>query len=279
MNLIEAKNLSKSYGLIRKKFALRNASFTISEAECKAIVGPNGAGKTTFLKILSGVITNFSGQVERNAPLSYCSEISLGYPFLTSSETLEYYRHLVHSKVNIGDVLQLVGLEDHDTLVSQYSKGMKRKLEIARALILDAKLLILDEPFDGLDPMAAREISDLLVRLKRDGRGMVVSSHDLYRLQDVADEIYFISKGSFFRNERVDSIRRFKIEFLKGTLKESLLMYTIKHRFEISGNVLFVYGITVDKSWELLSGLFEMGVKILSADFEPLENEFWRTFH
>lgn len=279
MNLIEAKHISKAYGVIRKTVALNGVDFYIGPGECKAIVGPNGAGKTTFLKIIAGVTTAFKGTLEGGATVGYCSEVPSNYPYLTAAENLVFFKSIVGSTVDVTEVLKIVNLENERKLASQFSKGMKRKLEIARALILDADLLIMDEPFDGLDPITSKDISDVLNKLKIGNKGIIISSHDMHRIQEVADEICFISKGVIFRRQKINALLRLKVNYSGPVLSKSDLSFISEPSFDISGNTLFFSMETENDSSEIISRLVERKIRILTASIEPLDEQFRRIFN
>ncbi len=226
-------NLSKTYGIRHKNKALNNVSINVTKGECVAIVGPNGAGKTTLIKILAGIGGNFKGKVKTRSKIGYCPEVSVNIGYLDAYENLRYYTYMSTGKKNIDEEVLMLKLPPRDQIASTFSKGMKRKLDISRALSIGASILILDEPFDGLDPIVSFELADLITRLKENGKTIFFSSHDLARVEDIADRVYFIING--------------KIEDEISLISKNI--YVIKFK---------------NKSQEVIGLLSELGCKVIN---------------
>ncbi len=190
------------------KPALDGVSLEIAPGDTVGLVGPNGAGKTTFVKILLGLVRPTSGAArawghEPGAPeiagaIGYVPELPASYPFLSARETLELFRYgdpgIPGSRCS--ELLGLVGLErDADRPVAHYSKGMKVRLGIAVSLLASPRLLVLDEPTTGLDPVALRSLVRVLEALRAEGRTILLSSHDLRTVSALCARVVLIDRG------------------------------------------------------------------------------------
>lgn len=201
--MLQTRNLTKKYG---EQTAVNTVSLKIKKNSIYGLLGPNGAGKSTTLKMLTGLlrptggIILFEGQPWRRQALTKIGsliEAPALYGNLTAEENL-----LVHTKLlgipkeKIPKVLEIVNLKNTGKKrVSQFSMGMKQRLGIAAALLNDPELLILDEPTNGLDPFGIQELRDLIVSFPEKGITVLLSSHILSEVKQVADEIGIISGG------------------------------------------------------------------------------------
>jgi len=183
----------------------------IHSGEVFGLLGPNGSGKSTTLKILLGLLYPTSGRARvlgsspRSVPakrhIGYLPEDSYLYSTLTARETLDFYGRLfdLDSRLRrrrIEQLLDMVNLtDDADRAVGEFSKGMGRRLGLAQALINDPKLVILDEPTAGLDPIGCRQVKDLIVTLSRRGKTVLLSSHLLADVEDVCDRVAVLYSG------------------------------------------------------------------------------------
>lgn len=191
--------------------ALTNLNLTIRRGEVFGLLGPNGSGKTTTVKLLLGllfptsgkswVLGSPSGNLTVKRKIGFLPEESYLYKFLTAEEILDFYAKLfdIEKKVRkrrIDTLIRTVRL-DHvrKRPLSQYSKGMLRRIGLAQALINDPELVILDEPTSGLDPIGSREMKDLILEFKRQKKTVVLCSHLLADVQDVCDRIAIFNKG------------------------------------------------------------------------------------
>ncbi|QRF76534.1 putative branched-chain amino acid transport ATP-binding protein LivG [Thermoplasmatales archaeon] len=279
MKLLECTDIRKSYGLIKRSEALKGVSLSLERGQCLAVVGPNGAGKTTLLRILGGVIATFQGNLKVRGNIGYCSETTSNYPYLTGYENLNFFGEVSGSSTEVTEVLRKVRLDNDRKLVFQYSKGMKRKLEIARSLILDADIVIMDEPFDGLDPIISKDIANILVRLKEEGKGIILTSHDLYRIQDVADEVYFMSNGKFSRHETLTNFLRLKVGFQDKARNGIDLSFLGRRLLFQNRDVAYLSLENTDQISDLVEEMMRNGVKIKSVGLEPLEDLFMEIFN
>lgn len=224
-SLIEARNLSKVYTDFwgrPRVLALDALNLTVARGEIFGLLGPNGSGKTTSIKIFLGLLWQTSGEalvlgrppadVHVKQRIGYLPEESYFYRFLTGRETLDFYGRIfglprVERRRRIGELLEQVSLTAAaDRRMSEYSKGMMRRVGLAQALINDPELVILDEPTSGLDPVGTRQVKDLVLSLKGQGRTVLVSSHLLADMEDVCDHVAILHNGKLKRVGRIGEL-------------------------------------------------------------------------
>ena len=209
--LIEVKNIHKRYA---KYHALDNVSFNIYEGRICGLIGENGAGKTTLIRIISGLIKQDSGEIVglKGCKLSSIVESPALHLNLSAYDNLHYQLLLCgenpsHEKIE--EVLNLVGLADVDPKkkAKDFSLGMRQRLAIGLAIIDSPKLLILDEPINGLDPKGIKDIRDILATLKNDFNiTILISSHILSELDLIADDYIIMSKGKVIQEDSKSTI-------------------------------------------------------------------------
>jgi ABC-2 type transport system ATP-binding protein len=207
--------------------ALDGVSLTIPTGEVHGLLGPNGAGKTTLVKILSTVLLPTSGTasvlghdvvaearaVRPQIGIVFGGERGL-YWRLTGRQNLEYWGALYKlSRAEIrertGALLERVGITDRaDERVETYSRGMKQRLHLARGLIGDAKVLFLDEPTTGMDPLAAREFRALIGELRGEGRTILLATHDMAEAEALCDRVTLIDRGAILATESPRTLGR-----------------------------------------------------------------------
>lgn len=191
--------------------ALTNLNLTIERGEIFGLLGPNGSGKTTTVKLLLGLLYPTSGKswllgypsgnLKVKGKIGFLPEESYLYKFLNAEEILDFYAKLFdipkkERKRRIDILIQDVGLGHYcKRPLSQYSKGMLRRIGLAQAIINDPELVILDEPTSGLDPIGSREMKDLILEFKRHGKTVVLCSHLLADVQDICDRVAIFNKG------------------------------------------------------------------------------------
>src|SRR5207302_4193613 len=215
MPAIEILGLEKTYsvGFCRKRpnRALRLLRLTVEEGEIFGFLGPNGAGKTTTLKLLMGLVFPTAGSarilgMDANDPrvkaqIGFLPEQPYFYDYLTARELLEYYGQLsgVAAKdraKKVEAMLQRVGLPDAgDIQLRKFSKGMLQRLGLAQAIVHDPKLVFLDEPMSGLDPMGRREVRDLIQQMRHEGKTVFFSTHILSDAEALCDRVGVIHQG------------------------------------------------------------------------------------
>jgi ABC-2 type transport system ATP-binding protein len=192
--------------------ALEDLNLTIERGEVFGLLGPNGSGKSTTIKLLLGLIFPSRGRAEIlgqpvgstdiNRRIGFLPEESYLYRFLNGEETLHFYGRLFKIpsrdlKKRVPLLLDTVGLDEkaRKRKLREYSKGMARRIGLAQALINDPDLVLLDEPTTGLDPIGTREMKDLIVSLKEQGKTVILCSHLLADVQDVCDRITILFRG------------------------------------------------------------------------------------
>ena len=219
MPVIEVKKLVKRFGL---KTILKGLEFSAEPGEFVGLLGPNGAGKTTFLRILSSLSRPTMGLIKVagyylpqqaagvRANLGVLSHQPLLYGDLTGEENLQFYGKMYaveNLETRIGEVLELVDLSKRGRdLVRTYSRGMAQRLAIARSVIHDPSILLLDEPYTGLDQDASSMLDTVLKQIAAQGRTVVMTSHDLARSEDLATRFDVLSRGKIIASARRDEI-------------------------------------------------------------------------
>ncbi len=220
MPMIETINLTKRYGDL---VALDSLNLTIEQGDCFGFIGPNGAGKTTTIKILATLLKPSSGQAmidgltvgyqnRQIRPLiGYVPDFMGAYEDMVVTEYLEFFAacygiHGDQRRKVVGDVLDLTDLNYKATAeVNSLSRGMQQRLSIARVLLHDPKVLLMDEPASGLDPRARIEIRELLKELKRMGKTIIISSHILPELGELCNTVGIIERGQLLFSGSVNT--------------------------------------------------------------------------
>jgi ABC-2 type transport system ATP-binding protein len=215
MAAIEIQGLEKTYsvGFWRKKpkLALRPLNLKVEDGEIFGFLGPNGAGKTTTLKMLMGLVYPTGGTAHilgmelddprMKAQIGFLPEQPYFYDYLTGRELLEYYGRLsgVDSKTvsrKASEMLERVGLKDSANVqLRKFSMGMLQRVGIAQAILHGPRVVFFDEPMSGLDPMGRREVRDLMVELKREGKTVFFSTHILSDAEALCDRVAIVHKG------------------------------------------------------------------------------------
>lgn len=222
---LKAEDITKRFGA---RFALKGVTLELGLGGVLVLLGPNGAGKSTFLGILAGRIrpsggrvylegNALRGSVEARMQTGYLSHASFLYPGLTARENLQLYAQLYNVKnaeKRVDDMLHLMGLWDRrGDRVGGFSRGMEQRLAIARSLLHDPKLLILDEPFSGLDFRASRVLMEILHDLRGGRRAMIISTHDLDVAASLGGDIAIIDGGRIRYRGGIDG--DLKIQYLE----------------------------------------------------------------
>ncbi len=213
--VIETEGLSKVYeGALKGQdvHALTDLSLSINEGEIFGYLGPNGSGKTTTIKLLLGLIFPTSGKMkilgredissaEVKKQIGYLPEGAYYPDFLRGEEILYFYGRLyglsgADLSQRVDKVIEEVGMTHaRNRLLRGYSKGMRQRIGLAQALISDPQILILDEPTTGLDPIARKEIRDILARLRDRGKSLLISSHELLEVELISDRVGILYEG------------------------------------------------------------------------------------
>jgi ABC-2 type transport system ATP-binding protein len=234
MEAIQTQDLTKHYrsGLFKRKNipALEKVSLSVEQGEIFGLLGPNGAGKTTFVKLILSIVHPTSGTATiLDFPLGkrelkeYCGYLPENhrYPgFLTAENTLVFFGRLnglpeANLKEKAHALLETVGLKDWAKVkTKKFSKGMLQRLGLAQSLINDPKILFLDEPTDGVDPIGRKEIRDLLLSLKARGTTIFLNSHLLSELEMVCDRVAILNKGKVVRLGTIAELTTQKLAYV-----------------------------------------------------------------
>jgi ABC-2 type transport system ATP-binding protein len=223
--IVETRSLTKVYRDFwgrEKVRALKALDLEVRRGEIFGLLGPNGSGKTTTIKLILGLLFPTGGQalvfgrdateVTKNERIGYLPEESYLYRFLNAEETLDFYGRLFNipravRRQRVADLIEMVGLDwAKRRQLKEYSKGMTRRIGLAQALINDPELIVLDEPTTGLDPIGTREMKDLIIKLREEGKTVLMCSHLLADVQDVCDRIAILYQGELKEMGRVDSL-------------------------------------------------------------------------
>lgn len=219
MRKLEVQNLALSYG---NQQILNGIDFTVTQGKITALIGPNGAGKSSAFRVLAGLVKPDSGKVflddkelksfnEIRKLCGYLLETADFYTYLTGKKNLDLFIGLTNSKADALDLLEKVGLGlAANKKVQHYSRGMKQRLGLAQVLIDNPSFLILDEPFNGLDPEVKKQILQLLVDLKKQGKGILVSTHLLEDIEAIADDFILLNEGEVYLSGSMESYRKDK---------------------------------------------------------------------
>jgi ABC-2 type transport system ATP-binding protein len=252
---VTLRNVAKSFGSFH---ALTDISLSILEGEIFGYIGPNGAGKTTTMKILVGLISDFQGQVsigncqvpkqkdEIYKLLGYLPQNVAFQEWRSINQTLKTFGKLsglndTQLEERIPQILELLGLADaRHKKISQLSGGMVQKVGLAQALLHEPKLLVLDEPLGGLDPLSRRQFKDIVLTLAKKGTTVLFSSHILSDVQDVADRIGILSHG---RIKQVGTLNELKANFIHQKTVQVLLSNP-SDKWQELGVVKNVSGVT-----------------------------------
>jgi ABC-2 type transport system ATP-binding protein len=231
----EALLLNQVNKKLSNRKILEDVSFTVEQGDIFGYLGPNGAGKTTTIRIIMGLFRADSGTVQvlgentsldsMRRKIGFVLENDGLYDNLTARENLEFYFQLYGmpetSKNKIDEMLHLVGLQDRaGDKIATYSKGMRQKLALARAMVHDPEFLILDEPTAGIDPSGQMEVRDIILSLAHNqGKTVFLSSHNLDEVQRICNRIALIDKGQIKIYGELDKLRQ-------GSSQQELIIET-----------------------------------------------------
>ncbi|MCM3087260.1 ABC transporter ATP-binding protein [Bhargavaea ginsengi] len=301
--MIKTRNLTKSYGAFQ---ALHDLNLEIGEGSVFGFVGANGAGKSTTFSILATLLPPTSGDAfvgghsVRTSPaevrrlIGYMPDFFGVYDQLKTEEYLDFYAASYgipagERKILIGQLLDLVNLsEKQDAYVDSLSRGMKQRLCLARSLIHDPKVLILDEPASGLDPRARVEMREIMKRLKNMDKTILISSHILPELAEMCDEIGVIDRGRLLARQSVREIHsmmkgdRVITVKLNGPAAAAVKFFEERpfvsslQRNDEAGEVTFSFGGSQADQEELLAAAAagSLGIRSFSEEETDLEDVF-----
>ena len=258
--ILEVKNLTKLYG---ERKVVNDISFSLFPGQIFGFVGPNGAGKTTTIRMITGLTVSSSGSVRIDgysinraqekavSALGAVVEMPQLYTYLTGEQNLKLFASFYGKKASkrIPDIVKLVGMENRiKDKVSTYSLGMKQRLGIAQALLNKPKLLILDEPTNGLDPNGIKDIRNLLITLaERERMAIIISSHNLAELEQICNQIAVIRAGKLlsFRNmadiqQEMEDNQRVCLYVNYPNYAGQLIQHKYKIKVKVAGNTIIV---------------------------------------
>lgn len=239
--MIQVVDLSFSY--TKNKF-LEDISFEVSEGEIFGFLGPSGAGKSTLQKILTGLLKSYEGHsivkgVEsKNFKNDFYENIGVDFEFpslyekLTARGNLEFFGSLYSRKIrDIDEMLEMVGLKnDGDKKVSEYSKGMKSRLNFIKSLLHNPDILFLDEPTSGLDPNSSRDMKNIILQEKKKGKTIILTTHNMADAAELCDRVAFIVDGKIKALDTPHNLimskgaTRIKYTYLDGTEKTGVCL-------------------------------------------------------
>ncbi|CRK84564.1 ABC transporter ATP-binding protein [Neobacillus massiliamazoniensis] len=287
--VLELKKVSK---VIKGKKIIDDLSFAIEEGEVFGFLGPNGAGKTTTIRMMVGLMGITSGEIlicgksvekefeEAIRNIGGIVENPELYKFLTGYQNLMQYARMVKgvSKQKIEEVVEFVGLKDriHDK-VKTYSLGMRQRLGLAQSLLHDPKVMILDEPTNGLDPAGIREIRDHLKKLtKEKGMSVIVSSHLLSEMEMMCDRIAIIQNGKLIDIQKVHDTQESKQKyFFEVDIKNIAILKSQGISYEKVDNGIAIE-MEKDEVPNMIQLLIEKGIRIFEVKpiAKSLEDRF-----
>jgi len=222
-SVLTITNLNKHFGA---KVALKDINFELAAGRVIGLVGPNGAGKSTLMKAILGLVATDSGQVSvfgQNVTLSQHQtldrvgaliEYPAIYPFMTGRQHLELFATDDNS-ANLDAVVQQLDMGGYINAPAKgYSLGMKQKLGIALAVLNNPELVILDEPMNGLDPQATKQVREMIQMMRDQGKTVLISSHILSELEKVIDDIIVLDHGEIVRNEAMTAMNAESQDFI-----------------------------------------------------------------
>lgn len=231
-NVLQIKNLQKEF---KDTQVVNLSSLSVQQGEIYGFLGPNGAGKTTTMKMILSLISRTAGEIEVfgqsiGTDKQYLNQIGSMieepsyYPNLTGYENLLVFQKILgFDKKNIQEILKIVGLDqpkNKKKLVKDYSLGMKQRLALAFALVKKPRLLILDEPTNGLDPAGIHEIRELIIKLaKEQGITVFISTHILSEVEHIADRVGIINHGQLVYEEEIRKIQSNKWLEVRGDFR------------------------------------------------------------
>ncbi|AUD62817.1 ATP-binding protein [Tenericutes bacterium MO-XQ] len=226
--MFKVENLHFKYPK-NKEETIKGISFEIARGEIFGFLGPSGAGKSTTQKILIKLLDQYEGMISYNGKniqelgdefyenIGVSFEMPIHFSKMTAMENIEFFLKLYKKQNDVESLMKKVGLwEDRDKMVSEYSKGMKIRLNIVRALLNSPEMLFLDEPTNGLDPTNAMILKDMIRVFKEEGGTVFITSHIMNDIDQLCDRVAFIVDGQI---KEIDSPRNLKIKYGKRLLK------------------------------------------------------------
>jgi ABC-2 type transport system ATP-binding protein len=297
---IRIEDLRKSFrlGFIPKtREILKGVSFSVKEGEIFGYLGPNGAGKTTTIKCLLGLIYPDAGRIEifgrphlsvrAREDLGFLPENPYFYDYLTASEFLGFYADLFGlsrevKEERISRLIAAVGLERAKGLqLRKFSRGMLQRIGLAQALVNDPKLVVLDEPLGGMDPLGRKEIRDIILRFKEDGKTVLFTSHILQDIEMICDHVAIIVGGLVVKTGPLQELVSERILFTEITISgvSSDAFRGLGESFSVKGDRILLRVFDEGKVDPVLALVRDRRGKVvsLSPRTETLEDIFVET--
>ena len=275
--IVEVKNLNKSYG---KHKVLNNLSFKIEKPQVLALIGPNGSGKSTLMNCMMNLISFDSGEIEilgkSNKDYEIFREVSflkdnrVLYPYLTGFDHLKYICDIQKiPQKRIEEVIEIADIGDfYKKIISSYSLGMKQRLLLAMSLVNNPKLLLMDEPLNGLDTDSIFKFRDLIKNLGENNTTILISSHSLNELDYITNDILFLKNGSvIYEDIEIYKQTEYRI-FLEDTDHMIVLKDFLENNFENirvrvkKDDNSIIFNIPDSKINQVLSFIYENNIKI-----------------
>lgn len=279
--ILSVKNIEKSYG---KEKVLKGITFEIEKPQILALVGPNGAGKSTLLNVITNLLSADTGEVtvlgkSNKDPnifreISYMQDNSVLYDYLTGYDHMQFIGDVQGiSKKQILDTCDRIGITSYvNKKVGKYSLGMKQHLLLAMAVLNKPKLLILDEPLNGLDPSNAIKVRQLLLDIYNEGTAVLLSSHNLAEIDRVTSQILFLKNGSLII-EDVSQYEKVCYQIIFDNMERALNVLNENNiEVELIGDKLQIYpnGYSINKVVSILDQaevtLLDMEKRVIGSE-------------
>jgi len=302
MPIIDIKQLTRKFG---DRIAVEDLTFNVNKGEVLGFLGPNGAGKTTTIRMLAGIIAPSSGTAivagvnipndseKLHESIGVLTETPGFYDRLSAAFNLKYFAGFYNSidaDSQVEKYLKIMGLwERRENRVGTFSKGMKQRLALARALLHEPKVLFLDEPTAGLDPEASREVRDLIRRLSGEGRTIFLSTHNLneaeelcHRIAVIKTKLLALDTGKNLKNRFFSRQVVVRMENISDALQQTLLHLSFIKTVEASGDRLIIDMDEPEKNRpELVQAIVNAGGRLLDVfeNKQPLEDVYLKLVH
>lgn len=211
-NAIEVINLKKTFN---NRVLFDSFNLNIRANTIHAIIGPNGSGKTTLLRLITGIYQPNEGKININGKYAMQLENDYLYDEKTGIENIKIFGKYFNFNIDesLNSYSSQLGLTEHlSKRVSNYSKGMKRKLSLLIVILMERDIIIMDEPTSGVDPISRIEIRKLIENLKSNGKTIIITSHDLSEIEKCADDISMIKNGKLLFNKDICEIQGQSLE-------------------------------------------------------------------